>query len=148
MKVNLVLISSNNASFLWKHYSSCTVEEIRNDTFLIFLLSSARSQSSLCLLPFILKHISLHFQASLSLPSISFVCRASLEEEIDILYKRLSTPVIIHYDGNCEWLSPVTLLSQCKINVRQFPFDEQVIFCCFLDMMNDCYKNVEYSQET
>ena len=51
--------------------------------------------------------------------------RASLEEEIDILYKRLATKLVITNDGNCTWNSPATLLSQCKINVSRFPFDEQ-----------------------
>ena len=57
---------------------------------------------------------------------ISIYCfRASLEEEIDILYKRLATKLVITNDGNCSWNSPATLLSQCKINVSRFPFDEQ-----------------------
>lgn len=51
--------------------------------------------------------------------------RASLEEDIDILYKRLSTSVVVDPDGNCSWLAPVTLLAQCKIKVARFPFDKQ-----------------------
>ena len=51
--------------------------------------------------------------------------RASLEEEIQILYKRLATKLVIRKDGNCTWNAPATLLSQCKINVSRFPFDEQ-----------------------
>ncbi|XP_028410153.1 neuronal acetylcholine receptor subunit alpha-7-like [Dendronephthya gigantea] len=64
-------------------------------------------------------------------PDIAMYNKASLEEEIDILYTRLSTSVIIRYDGNCQWLSPVTLLSQCRINVRRFPFDEQECLLVF-----------------
>ncbi|XP_046842948.1 neuronal acetylcholine receptor subunit alpha-7-like isoform X2 [Xenia sp. Carnegie-2017] len=58
-------------------------------------------------------------------PDICMYNKASLEEEIDVLYKRLSTPIVVTYDGTCKWYAPATLLSQCKINVRQFPFDEQ-----------------------
>ena len=68
-----------------------------------------------------------YLKAMLFLTTLSLISRASLEEEIDILYTRLSTSVIVDHDGNCTWLAPVTLLSQCKINVRRFPFDEQVI---------------------
>ena len=54
------------------------------------------------------------------------VLRASLEEEIEILYKRLTTKLIIKEDGDCVWNAPATLLSQCKIEVARFPFDEQI----------------------
>lgn len=51
--------------------------------------------------------------------------RASLEEEIDILYKRLSTPIIVNHKGDCRWQAPATILSQCRMNVANFPFDIQ-----------------------
>ena len=44
---------------------------------------------------------------------------------MDILYKRLDTKLIIDRHGDCWWNVPTTLLSQCKIDVFQFPFDEQ-----------------------
>ena len=44
--------------------------------------------------------------------------------------------MIINHDGNCTWLCPVTLLSQCRINVRQFPFDRTGNFS-FLSQNNE-----------
>ncbi len=38
----------------------------------------------------------------------------------------MSTNLIVHYDGNVTWLSTVIFKSSCSINVRYFPFDEQV----------------------
>ena len=35
------------------------------------------------------------------------------------------TKLVINKDGNCTWNTPATLLSQCKIDVSRFPFDEQ-----------------------
>ncbi|XP_046842939.1 neuronal acetylcholine receptor subunit alpha-7-like [Xenia sp. Carnegie-2017] len=59
------------------------------------------------------------------LPDVALYNEASLEEEIDVLFKRLSTKIIIKNNGDCTWMAPATLLSQCKINVAHFPFDEQ-----------------------
>lgn len=41
------------------------------------------------------------------------------------LYHRLDTKIIVQHDGNCTWLAPIILKSECKINVEFFPFDEQ-----------------------
>ncbi|XP_028410151.1 neuronal acetylcholine receptor subunit alpha-9-like [Dendronephthya gigantea] len=60
------------------------------------------------------------------IPDVALFNEASLEEEIEILYKRLATKLVIHKDGNCTWNAPATLLSQCKIDVANFPFDEQI----------------------
>ena len=54
------------------------------------------------------------------------ICRASLEEDIDILYKRMTTKLIINNTGGCTWLNPVTILSQCRIKVDRFPFDPDI----------------------
>lgn len=40
------------------------------------------------------------------------------------------TPVTIKKDGNCSWMAPGVVKTSCKLNVRYFPFDEQVkVFC-------------------
>ena len=36
------------------------------------------------------------------------------------------TPVTIKSDGNCSWMAPGVVKTSCKLNVRYFPFDEQV----------------------
>ena len=41
------------------------------------------------------------------------------------LYQSLDTKVIVTSDGNCTWLAPIILKSECKIDVEFFPFDEQ-----------------------
>lgn len=64
-------------------------------------------------------------------PDIALFNQASLEEDIEILYKRLSTKLIISYDGNCTWYAPVTIFSTCKIIVSRFPFDEQECLVIF-----------------
>ena len=51
--------------------------------------------------------------------------RGSREDEIEILHKRLLTKLVIAEDGHCTWDAPVTLNSQCEIDVTRFPFDEQ-----------------------
>ncbi|CAF0756649.1 unnamed protein product [Brachionus calyciflorus] len=38
----------------------------------------------------------------------------------------ISTNAFVKYDGNVTWLSTVIFKSSCSINVRYFPFDEQV----------------------
>jgi len=37
-----------------------------------------------------------------------------------------STNLIIKHDGNVTWLSRAVFKSSCRINVRYFPFDEQL----------------------
>ena len=58
-------------------------------------------------------------------PDVALFNEATLEEGMDILYKRLDTKLIIDKHGDCWWNIPTTLLSQCKIDVFHFPFDEQ-----------------------
>lgn len=43
-----------------------------------------------------------------------------------ILYQRLDTQVVLKHDGQVSWLAPVQIKTECKINVKYFPFDEQV----------------------
>jgi hypothetical protein len=38
----------------------------------------------------------------------------------------ISTNAIVRYDGNVTWLSTVIFKSSCQINVKYFPFDEQM----------------------
>lgn len=47
------------------------------------------------------------------------------------LYQRLDTKVIVNSDGNCTWLAPMILKSECKIDVEFFPFDEQACILQF-----------------
>ena len=58
-------------------------------------------------------------------PDVALFNEATLKESTDILYKRLDTKLIIDRYGDCWWNVPTTLLSQCKIDVSHFPFDEQ-----------------------
>ncbi|XP_028397250.1 neuronal acetylcholine receptor subunit beta-3-like [Dendronephthya gigantea] len=59
------------------------------------------------------------------LPDVSIFNEGSREDEMEILYKRLVTKLVISEDGHCTWNAPVTLNSQCRIDVARFPFDEQ-----------------------
>ena len=43
-----------------------------------------------------------------------------------ILYQRLDTQVVLRHDGQVSWLAPVQVKTECKINVKYFPFDEQI----------------------
>jgi hypothetical protein len=36
------------------------------------------------------------------------------------------TPVKLKKDGRCSWMAPGVVKTSCKLNVRYFPFDEQV----------------------
>ncbi|XP_028409934.1 neuronal acetylcholine receptor subunit alpha-9-like, partial [Dendronephthya gigantea] len=58
-------------------------------------------------------------------PDVALFNQAGLEDEIEILHKRISTKLIITNDGNCTWNTPITLTSQCRIDVSLFPFDKQ-----------------------
>jgi len=40
---------------------------------------------------------------------------------------RLNTRAILKYTGECSWMAPIILKSQCPIDVKHFPFDTQ--FC-------------------
>ncbi|XP_028410150.1 neuronal acetylcholine receptor subunit alpha-7-like [Dendronephthya gigantea] len=43
-----------------------------------------------------------------------------------ILYQRLDTQVVLRHNGEVSWLAPVQVKTECKINVKYFPFDEQI----------------------
>ena len=73
--------------------------------------------------------------------------RASREDEIEILHKRLVTKLMITEDGNCTWDAPVTLNSQCLINVGRFPFDEQTCHVAIGSWTYSGHKiNMSYSE--
>lgn len=38
----------------------------------------------------------------------------------------MDTPIKLHFSGNLTWLAPMQFKSECKINVKFFPFDHQV----------------------
>ena len=38
---------------------------------------------------------------------------------------QLSTRIVVHHTGANIWLAPLIIKSNCKVNVRYFPFDEQ-----------------------
>ena len=42
------------------------------------------------------------------------------------MYQRLDTQIVLNNDGQVFWLTPIQLKTECKINVKYFPFDEQV----------------------
>lgn len=41
------------------------------------------------------------------------------------MFKRIDTKIAITHDGTCSWKAPVTTSSTCKIQVKNFPFDNQ-----------------------
>ncbi|CAF0756631.1 unnamed protein product [Brachionus calyciflorus] len=49
----------------------------------------------------------------------------------------ISTNAFVKYDGNVTWLSTVIFKSSCSINVRYFPFDEQVCDMIFASWTYD-----------
>ena len=51
----------------------------------------------------------------------------------------ISTNAIVKYTGNVTWLSAVIFKSACSINVRYFPFDEQVCDMIFASWTFDGY---------
>lgn len=38
----------------------------------------------------------------------------------------MSTDIFVNYDGNVTWLAAAIFKSSCQMNVRYYPFDEQV----------------------
>ncbi|XP_028397345.1 neuronal acetylcholine receptor subunit alpha-5-like [Dendronephthya gigantea] len=82
------------------------------------------------------------------LPDVAIFNEASQEDEIEILHKRLVTKLVISKDGNCTWSAPVTLNSQCRIDVARFPFDEQTCQVSIGSWTYSGYKiNVSHSDE-
>ena len=59
------------------------------------------------------------------------------------------TKLVITEDGNCTWAAPVTLNSQCRIDVARFPFDEQTCHVAIGSWTYSGYKiNITYSERT
>ena len=52
----------------------------------------------------------------------------SADEDKDGAQDRMKTKIKVNHNGTNTWLAPTILQSSCKINVRYFPFDEQVRF--------------------
>lgn len=50
----------------------------------------------------------------------------SADEDHDGSLDKMKTKVKVDHNGTNQWLAPLMLKSSCKINVRYFPFDEQV----------------------
>ena len=50
----------------------------------------------------------------------------SADEDKDGAQDRMKTKIKVNHNGTNTWLAPTILQSSCKINVRYFPFDEQV----------------------
>lgn len=48
------------------------------------------------------------------------------DENHDGAQDKMQTKIKVDYNGTNRWLAPSILKSSCKINVRYFPFDEQV----------------------
>ncbi|EDO32052.1 predicted protein, partial [Nematostella vectensis] len=44
---------------------------------------------------------------------------------VESLYKKIDTKVILSSDGSAAWLSPAIIKTECKVDVRLFPFDVQ-----------------------
>ncbi|XP_046842942.1 neuronal acetylcholine receptor subunit alpha-10-like [Xenia sp. Carnegie-2017] len=66
-------------------------------------------------------------------PDISIYNTASDE---DILYKRLDTDIVLKQNGEASWLAPVLAKTECKIDVKYFPFDDQMCRITFGSWIN------------
>ena len=42
--------------------------------------------------------------------------------------EKFKTPVVIFADGHQMWMVPVKLQGTCIVDVKKFPFDQQVCF--------------------
>ncbi|CAB3999799.1 neuronal acetylcholine receptor subunit alpha-10, partial [Paramuricea clavata] len=51
--------------------------------------------------------------------------RITLHQIADVVQK-LDTQIVLKHDGQISWLAPVHVKTECKINVKYFPFDEQI----------------------
>ncbi|XP_015764891.1 PREDICTED: acetylcholine receptor subunit beta-type acr-2-like [Acropora digitifera] len=49
------------------------------------------------------------------------------DEDHDGAQDKMQTKIKVDYNGTNRWLAPSILKSSCKINVRYFPFDEQIM---------------------
>ena len=74
---------------------------------------------------------SLHLLARTWISGCNFLCfffspPISADEDHDGAQDKMQTKIKVDYNGTNRWLAPSILKSSCKINVRYFPFDEQV----------------------
>ena len=58
--------------------------------------------------------------------SFCLISSFSADEDHDGSLDKMKTKVKVDHNGTNQWLAPLMLKSFCKINVRYFPFDEQV----------------------
>ncbi|XP_028398917.1 neuronal acetylcholine receptor subunit alpha-7-like [Dendronephthya gigantea] len=73
------------------------------------------------------------------------MCLYNTADNTGSLYQSLDTKVIVTSDGNCTWLAPIILKSECKIDVEFFPFDEQ---SCVLQFGSWTYSSVSIDVNT
>ena len=50
------------------------------------------------------------------------------------------TEMIAHYNGTVYWMTPLTIDSQCELNLRSYPFDEHE---CIISLGVSDYKMTE-----
>ena len=50
----------------------------------------------------------------------------SADDMSDGAMDRFNTKIVLEANGSSKWLAPVIISSSCKIDVKHFPFDEQV----------------------
>ena len=55
-----------------------------------------------------------------------FVPSLSVDETSDGAMDRFDTQIVISQQGHVMWLAPKIIISNCKFDVSNFPFDEQV----------------------
>lgn len=53
-------------------------------------------------------------------------CSATKTPSVGDLYKKITSNAIVRYTGQVEWYSPAIISTECKVDVRYFPFDTQV----------------------
>ena len=68
------------------------------------------------------------FMPSVRSSLLLFCMIISADEDHDGAQDKMQTKIKVDHNGTNTWLAPSILKSSCKINVRYFPFDEQVRF--------------------
>ncbi|XP_031561618.1 neuronal acetylcholine receptor subunit alpha-9-like isoform X2 [Actinia tenebrosa] len=59
-------------------------------------------------------------------PDITIFNSASKTSSIGDLYTKITSEIIVNYTGEVQWNSPAIISTECKVDVRYFPFDTQV----------------------
>ena len=72
--------------------------------------------------------------------SIFIVFSADEDKSFGGNLDRLNTRVQLKYTGEAKWLAPIILKSNCAINVKYFPFDEQRCILKFGSWTYDGYR--------